>query len=173
MQALPGLRQSELRASHDDVNLVLDPIVDKAVNRQCPWHPVNQRQHVGGERLLKRSPLIEVVEDNGWNRVPLQHNDQTLTIVSGGLITNIGNSLDFTAASQLGNLGGQCVGIDLIWQRLDDQAGAVVDLFNIDNGALNNGAASSSICVLNALVSKDCRPRWEVWALDPYKEGFE
>ena len=173
MQALPSLRQSELRAAHDDVNLVLDPVVDKAINRQGPWHPVNQRQHVGGEGLLKGSPLIEVVEDNSWNRIPLEHNDQPLTIVSRGLITNVRNSLDLTAARQIGNLGGQRVRIDLIWQRLDDQAGAVVDLFNIDNGALNNGAASSSICVLNTLVSQDCRPRWEVWALNSYKESFK
>ena len=46
VQTLLSLTQAELRAAHNHVDLVGNPVADKAVNRQGSRNTVDQRKHV-------------------------------------------------------------------------------------------------------------------------------
>ena len=99
VQTLLSLAQAELRTAHNHIDLVSNPVADKAINRQGSRNTVDQREHVCREVLLQGGALVEVVQNNLRNSVTLQDNHQTLTGTSRSLIANIRDALDLTVAN--------------------------------------------------------------------------
>ena len=78
VQPLLRLAQPEPGAPDDDLDLVRHPVPDHLVQAQGARHAVDQRQHVGAERVLQLGVLVQVVQHDLGYRVPLQHDDQAL-----------------------------------------------------------------------------------------------
>ena len=173
VEAFEGLAQAELRAAHDDVDLVVDPVADEAVDRQGAGHAVDEREHVGGEVLLQAGALVEVVEDDLGDGVALEDDDEALAGAAGGLVADVGDAADRSVAHELGDLVGQVVGVDLVGQLGDDEALATLDFLDVDDGALRDGAAAGAVRVFDALVSQDSGAGGEVRSGDQLDERFE
>ena len=173
VQALEGLAQAELRAAHDDVDLVVDPVADKAVDRQGAGHAVDEREHVGGEVLLQAGALVEVVEDDLGDGVALEDDDEALAGAAGGLVADVGDAADRSVAYELGDLVGQVVGVDLVGQLGDDEALAALDFLDVDDGALRDGAAAGAVRVFDALVAQDGGAGGEIGSRDQLDECFK
>ena len=173
MQAVEGLAQTELRAAHDDVHLVGDPVADEAVDRQGAGHAVDEREHVGGEVLLQAGALVEVVEDDLGDGVALEDDDEALAGTAGGFVTDVGDAADRSVAHELGDLVGQVVGVDLVGQLGDDEALAALDFLDVDDGALRDGAAAGAVRVFDTLVAQDGGAGGEVGSGDQLDERFE
>ena len=123
MRPLLGLAQQVPGTPDDDLDLVRDPVPDQLVQPQGARHPVDQREHVRAERLLQLGVLVQVVQHDLGDRVPLEHDHQPLAGPPAGLVTQVGDPADPAVPDQLGDLGGQVVRVDLVGQLGDDQAG--------------------------------------------------
>ena len=78
VHALFGLAQAVLRAPDDDLDLVVDPVRDEAVERQRARHAVDDREHVRAEVLLQLGVLVQVVQHDLGDGIPLQHDHEAL-----------------------------------------------------------------------------------------------
>ena len=168
-----SLTQTELRAANNHIDLVGNPVADKAVNRQGSRNTVDQRKHVRREVFLQGGALVQVVQNNLGNCITLEDNDQSLTGTARSFIANICNTLDLTVTNQLSNLVSQVVGVDLIGKLSDHQALASVDFLHVDNRALGDGTASRTVCVFNSTASQNGCARWEVGTGDQLEEGLK
>ena len=74
-----ALRSRKLRAPDDDVDLVVDPVGDEPVERQGARHAVDDREHVRAEVLLQLGVLVQVVQHDLGDGIPLQHDHEALT----------------------------------------------------------------------------------------------
>ena len=173
VQAFEGLAQAELRAAHDDVHLVGDPVADEAVDGQGAGYAVDEREHVGGEVLLQAGALVEVVEDDLGDGVALEDDDEALAGTAGGFVADVGDAADLSVAHELGDLVGEVVGVDLVGQFGDDEALAALDFLDVDDGALRDGAAAGAVGVFDALVAQDGGAGGEVGSGDELEECFE
>ena len=173
VSAFLGLAQTELRATDDDFDLVLDPQTQERVDAQRARHTVDEGQHVRGEVLLQRGVLVQVVEHDFGHGIALEHDDQALTGAARGLVTQIGDAGDLAVLDVGGDLRGQGVRVDHVRQLGDDEAGAALDLFDFDDGSLGDRAATGAVGVLDALAAEDRRAHREVGPLDDAEEGFE
>ena len=173
VQAIEGLAQAELRAAHDDVHLVVDPVADESVDGQGAGHAVDEREHVGGEVLLQARALVEVVEDDLGDGVTLEDDDEALAGAARGLVADVGDSSDLTIAHELGDLVGQVVWVDLVGQLGDNEALAALDLLDAHDGALRDGSTAGTVGVLDALAAKDGGTGGEVGSGDQLDERFE
>ena len=173
VQAFESLAQAELRAAHDDVDLVVDPVADEAVDRQGAGHAVDEREHVGGEVLLQAGALVEVVKDDLGDGVALENDDEALAGAAGGLVADVGDAADRSVAHELGDLVGQVVGVDLVGQLGHDEALAALNFLDIDDGALRDGAAAGAVRVFDALAAQNGGAGGEVGSGDQLDEGFE
>ena len=112
--------------SLDDVDLVAIQLRDELVERQRARHVVDQREHVAAEVLLQLGVLVEVVEHDPGDRVALEHDDQALAGARRGVVADVGDALHAAGVGELGDLQREVVGVDLVGQLGDDQAGAVL-----------------------------------------------
>lgn len=92
VRTLLGFAQTELGAADDDLDLVVDPRADEAVERQGAGHPVDDGEHVRAEVLLQLGVLVQVVEHDLGDRVTLQHDDQALPGTTRGLVADVGDA---------------------------------------------------------------------------------
>ena len=166
VHALLGLAQAELRAADDDLDLVVDPVRDEAVERQRARHAVDDREHVRAEVLLQLRVLVEVVQHDLGDGVALEHDHEALAGAAGGLVADVGDAGDLAVLDEVGDLDREVVGVDLVRQLGDDEAGAALDLFDVDDGAHRDRAAAGAVGVLDALDAEDLRAGREVGALD-------
>ena len=173
MRAFFGLAFAVGGTADDDFDLVFDPVVDETVQREGAWHAVDQCQHVGREVFLQRGVLIQVVQHNLWHSVALEHNNQTLTGSSGGFVTHIGDARQFALVDQFGDASRQVVRVGHVRQFGDDQCGAVLHFFDVDDGAHGDRATAGAVGLFNTCVAEDLGAGWEVWALDALDGGFE
>src|SRR5690606_2430462 len=90
VRPLLGLAQPEARTADDDLDLVRHPVPDERVQGQRARHTVDQGQHVGAEVVLQVGVLVQVVQDDLGDRVPLQYDHQTLPRARGGLVAHVG-----------------------------------------------------------------------------------
>ncbi len=156
VQPLGGLAQPELGAPDDDLDLVRHPVADHLVQAQGARHPVDQGQHVGAERVLQLGVLVQVVEHDLGDRVPLEHDDQPLAGAPAALVLHAGDPVDPAVPDQLGDLLGQVVPVDLERQLLDDQAGPAAGvLLHLDDGAHGDRAAPGPVGVPDAAPAHD------------------
>src|SRR5699024_858167 len=173
MRAFFGLAFAVGGTADDDFDLVFDPVVDETVQREGAWHAVDQCQHVGREVFLQRGVLIQVVQHDLWHGVALEHNDQTLTGAAGGFVTHIGDARQFALVDQLGDASGQVVRVGHVWQFGDDQGGAVLYCFDVDNRTHGDGTTAGSVGLFDTGVAKDLGSGWEVWTFDALNGCFK
>jgi hypothetical protein len=168
VRPLLRLAQQVAGAPDDDVDLVGDPVPDQLVQPQRAGHPVDQREHVRAERLLQLGVLVQVVEHDLGDRVPLEHDHQPLPGPPAGLVAQLGDPVDPAVPDQLGDLGRQVVRVHLVGEFGDDQAGAAAPvLIHGDDGPHGDGAAAGPVGLLDPAAADDQRPGGEVRALDP------
>lgn len=173
VRALLGLAQPEAGPPDDDLDLVGDPVPDEGVEREGARHAVDQGQHVGAEVGLQIGVLVEVVEDDLGDRVPLEDDDQALAGPRGGLVADVGDAADPGVLHQVGDLLREVVRVDLVGQLGDDQALAVLDLLDLDHRAHRDGAAPGPVRLLDALAADDQGAGREVGALDPLDQRVQ
>ena len=161
-----ALRRRNGRAPDDDLDLVVDPVPDEAVERQGARHLVDEGEHVGAERRLQLGVLVEVVEHDLGDGVALEHDDEALAGAARGLVADVGDAGDLAVLDEVGDLERQHVRVDLVGQLGDDEALAVLDLLDLDDRAHDDRAAARAVGVLDALVAHDQRAGREVRALD-------
>ena len=120
--ALLRLAQPVGRTPDDDLDLVRHVVPDELGQVQRARHAVDQREHVGAERLLQLGVLVEVVQHDLRHGVALEHEDQAQTGTAARLVADVGDSGELALADQLGAALGQVVGVHLVRQLGHDQA---------------------------------------------------
>ncbi len=166
-----GLAQAVARAALDDLELVLDPVPDEAVQRQGPRHAVDQRQHVGAEVVLQLGVLVEVVQHDLGDRVALEHDDEALARTAGALVTDVRDAADLPVLDQLGDLQRQVVRVHLVGQLGHHEAGAVLDLLDRHDRPHRDRPTAGPVGVLDAAPAHDQRAGREVRAGDERQEA--
>ena len=144
--------------------------MDEAVDRERARHAIDDREHVRAEVLLQLGVLVEVVQHDLGDGIALQHDHEALTGAAGGLVADVGDAGDLAVLDQVGDLDREVVGVDLVRQLGHDQAGAVLDLFDVDDGAHRDRAAAGALGVVDALDAEDLGAGREVGALDALHE---
>ena len=97
---------------------------------QGAGHPVDDREHVRAEVLLQLRVLVEVVQHDLRDGVALQHDDEALAGAARGLVADVGDAADLAVLDQVGDLDREVVGVDLVRQLGDDEAGAALELLD-------------------------------------------
>ena len=167
-----GLAEEVLGATHDDFDLVVDPVRDEAVDRERAGHAVDDREHVRAEVLLQLRVLVEVVQHDLRDRVALQHDHEALAGAAGGLVADVGDAADPAVLHEVGDLDREVVGVHLVRQLGDDEAGATLQLLDRDDRAHRDRTATRAVGVVDALDAEDLRAGREVGALDALDERF-
>ena len=80
---------------------------------------------------------------------------------------------DLAVLDQFGDLDGQVVRVGLVGQFGDHEAGAALELLDVDHGAHGDRAAAGAVGVLDALVAQDRGAGREVRPLDALDQLFE
>ena len=161
VRPLLGAAQQVAGAPDDDLDLVGDPVPDQLVQPQRAGHPVDQREHVRAERLLQLGVLVQVVEHDLGDRIPLEHDHQPLPGPAAGLVAQLGDPADPAVADQLGDLGGQVVRVNLVREFGDHQGGAAAAvLLHVHHGPHGDRATPGPVGVLDAAAADDQRRWW-------------
>ena len=172
MEAILRPLQAEIGAAHDYFKLMGNPVRNKPIDRQRPRNPVYQRQHIGGEGILQLGTLIEVIQNHLGNRIPLEHNHETLPGAVRGFIANIRNPLDLSIFHQSSDFCRQIIRIDLVGKFGNHQADPGVDFLYVDYGSLHNGTATGTVCLFNPFAPQNSGARGEIRSLNPFDQGF-
>ena len=122
VRPLLGLAQPVRRPPDDDLDLVRHVVPDELGQVQRARHAVDQRQHVGAERLLQLGVLVEVVQHDLGHGVALEHEDQAHAGAAAGLVADVGDAGELALPDQLGAALGQVVRVHLVRQLGDDEA---------------------------------------------------
>ena len=117
--------------------------------------------------------LIQVVEYNLGHSIAFEHDHEALAGTAGGLITQIGNSGDFTFLDEIGNLNRQVIGVCLVRQLGHHKASAPMDLFDIDDRAHRNGTAAGAVSILNTLGAQNGGTGGEVRSLNTFHKSTQ
>ncbi len=148
--ALLGLAQPVRRAPDDDLDLVRDVVPDELGQVERARHAVDQRQHVGAERLLQLGVLVEVVQHDLGHRVALEHEHQAHAGTAAGLVADVGDAGELALLDQLGEALGEVVRVHLVRQLGDHQAGPPARvLLDLDHRAHPDRAAAGAVGVLD------------------------
>ena len=128
MAATLGPIELELCAAHDDVALMRDVVAQHVVDAKRAWHAIDERHHVGAERDLQLRVLVELVEDDGRDRVLLQLDHDAHALV-GRVVLDVRDLGHDLLDRELGDLGDDAVVAALLDRkrqlRDDDRALAV------------------------------------------------
>jgi hypothetical protein len=73
---------------------VLDPVRDEPVEGERARHAVDDRQHVGAEVLLQLRVLVQVVQHDLGDGIPLEDDDEALTRAIARLVADVGDAGD-------------------------------------------------------------------------------
>ncbi len=117
--------------------------------------------------------LVQVVQDDLRDRVPLQVNDQPLAGTRRGLVPDVGDPADAVVPDELGDLLGKVVGVDLVRQLGDNELGPALVLLDLDDGPHPDAAATRAVGVLDALPADDETGGGEVRSLDQPEQRFQ
>ena len=116
VRALLGLAQPVSGPPDDDLDLVRDVVAQELGEIERTRNPVDQRQHVGAERLLQLCVLVEVVEDDLCDGVALEHQDQAHAGAARGLVADVGDAGELAFLDQVGDPLGKVVRVHLVRQ---------------------------------------------------------
>ena len=115
MGALAGFQQLELRAAGDDFLAELDERLDDVAQGQRLGPPAADRQHVGGERRLRRGVAPQLVEHDFGSGVALQLDDNP-DAETVGFVADVADALDALVLGGFGDFLDQAVFADLEWE---------------------------------------------------------
>ena len=74
---------------------VMNPSIE-----QRAGHAVDDREHVRAEVLLQLGVLVEVVEHDLGDGIPLQHDDEALAGAARGLVADVGDAGDLAVLAR-------------------------------------------------------------------------
>ncbi len=117
--------------------------------------------------------LVQVVQDDLRDRVPLEVNDQPLAGTRRGLIPDVGDAADPVVPDEFGDLLREIVGVDLVGQLGDDKLGPALVLLHLHDGPHADAAAPGAVGVLDALAADDETGGGEVRPLDHPEQRFQ
>src|SRR5699024_1445445 len=103
----------------------------------------------------------------------IREEDQSVAGSAGGYVAYVGDAGEFAFVDEFGNAAGQVVRVGHIRQFGNDQGGAVLDFFDIDDGAHGDRATAGAVGLFDAGVAQDGGPGGEVWAFNAFQQGFE
>ena len=150
------------------------PVPDHLVEPQRAGDSVDQGQHVRAERVLQLGVLVQVVQDDLGDRIPLQHDDEPLAGTAAGLVAHIRDAGNPAVAHQLGDLQRQVVRIDLVGELGGHQAGtALAVLLHLDHRTHGDRPAPGAVGIVDPSAADDLRPGREVGALNPLDQRLE
>ena len=115
------LLQAVLRATLNDLDLVVDVVRERLRQVQRARHAVDQGQHVDAEAGLQRRLLVQVVEHDVGVGVALQLNDQPRLLVGRG-VAHPADAVEIAGPHQLGDLLLNHLDRGLVRQLGDDDA---------------------------------------------------
>ncbi len=98
-----GRAQIVLAAAHHDLVAMLEEVLQHLLQRHDPGHPVHEGQHDHAEGRLHLRVLVQLIQHDIRNGIPLQLDHQP-DAIPVGLVPEIGNVLDATVANELGDL---------------------------------------------------------------------
>ena len=162
VDALLSLIQIKLSTTAYDINLMINVVAQNLAKRKRTRDTVNQGQVNDAKVGLKLSLLVQVIQNNLWNRIALevQNNTHTLTV---GLIAHVRDAFNFLLVDCLSNLLLEKTLVNLIWNLGNNKTlTTTLNLLNVDFCADCNRTATSLIGVLNALSAHDDAACWEV-----------
>ena len=153
-----GAAQFVLGAAGDDLALVIDVVLDQLQQAKRPRHAVDQSHHVGPEGRLHRRFFVEVVEDHLGRRpaaFELDHEPHPGAFVA--LVAEVGDSLEFFVAGEVGDLGDQTAFAALLDHERelgdDDRLLAPLQRLDVGAGADLDAAATGSVGVADPLAA--------------------
>src|SRR5215211_5966898 len=98
-----GAAQLVLGAPRYDLALMDHVVVDQLLQRERPWHAVDEGDHVHAEAGLQLGALVEVVGDDVGVRAALQL-DHDAHARAVGLVAKVGDPVQLLLANQVGDL---------------------------------------------------------------------
>ena len=92
---------------------------------------------------------------------------------STGLVADVGDAADLAVAHQVADLHREVVGVDLVRQLGDHQAGAALDLLDADDRAHRDRSATGAVRLLDPLGAEDLRAGREIRTGDALDQALE
>ena len=174
MGVLLRLAETEPRTPLDHIDLMCHPVRDERVQAERARHIVDECEHVRGEVRLQVGVLVEVVQHYAGDRVTFEYDDQPAARTRRRVVAYVGDPLHLAGVGELGDLEREIVRVDLVRQLGDDQADPpLAVLFDVDDRAHRDRAATGAVGVLDALAPDDQTVGGEVGALDALHQRFE
>ncbi|CAB4875428.1 unannotated protein [freshwater metagenome] len=170
-----GLRlvEAELGASHNDTDLVLDPVRDELVDGEGSGNSVHNRQHVRTKVVLQLSLPVQIIENDLGNSITLQNNDESLTSSATRFVTNVRDSLEFVLLDKVGDLHRQVIGVHLVGQLGNDQTGTAVNFLGFNDGAHRDRTVPGSVGLVDSRGADNQSTGGKVWSLHPLENRVE
>ena len=148
MAALARLAQVEHRAPCDHLAAVREKRLEHLPKIEQARLTINQGHHVDAEGVLELRLLVEVVEHHlgHFAALELDHHPHARLV---GLVTDVGDALEFAFVHQFGNALKQQPLVDLIGQLVNDDRTAVatIELFKVGAGANHHPATAGAIAL--------------------------
>jgi hypothetical protein len=121
VRPLLGLAQPVRGAPDDHLDLVRHIAAQELGEVERARYPVDQRQHVGAECLLQLGVLVEVVQHDLGDGVPLQYQHQPHAGAARGLVPDVRDAGELALLDQFRDPLREVVRVDLVWQLGDDE----------------------------------------------------
>src|SRR5918996_4519903 len=170
---LLGLAQPIAGASDNYFDLVGDVRLDRIRQVESAGNTVDECHHVHAEVVLQLSALVELIEDDLRNRIPLQIDHKT-DAGARRLVSDIGNPLQLLGVDKVRNLLGQASLVNHVRDLGDDDARASLrSLLHLAHGANLYRAAPGFVGIEDALAAEDQSTGGKVRSLDVFHGGLE
>ena len=123
-------------AADDDLDLVVHPVADELVQAQRARHAVDEREHVARRRCPAAGCACRGCSARP-SATASRFSTMTMRRPVVPEVSSRRSAMPWTRPlfDQLGDLERQVVGVDLVRQLGDDQAGAALDLLDVDDRA--------------------------------------
>ena len=155
MCPLVGLLQIEGRSAHDHHVTMVDEVLEHLTERKNARYPVHQRQHDRAESRLHLCMLVQQVQHDLRNGVPLELDDDAKP-VSVGFVSHVTDFGDFLVPNQLGDLLDQAGFVDHERDlRHDDALGVLIHVLDPGARAHYDPATSGPESLFDALPTAD------------------
>ena len=169
VRALLGPVEAEPRPPGDDLFLVVEVVPDEGVESEGARGPVDEGDGVDAERHLRLGVLVDLVERDLRNGIPLELDDHAQP-VAAALVAHVLVARDLRddlVLRELGELAHELGGADLVRQLgEDDRVPAVLERLVVRPRAQHDAAPAGAVGVRDAAASDDEAAGREVRAVD-------
>ena len=164
VRPLIGLPQIEGRPAHDHHVTMIDEVLEHLPERKNAGYPVHQRQHDRAESRLHLCVLVQPIQDDLWNGVPLELDDDAEP-VSVGFVPHVTDFGDLLVPNQLSDLLDQAGFVDHERDlRHDDALGGLIHFFDLGTRSHYDPASAGPEGVFDARPSTDEPTRRKIGA---------